>query len=292
MNDSLKHAAADILENYLKVRPEIKTTQPLSGGDINRALMLETTAGKFFMKFNSASRYPGMFKAEAEGLQLMKFTETVAVPEVIGYGEDGRDAFLLLQYIEPGYRSETLMEKAGQQLARMHRHSSPFFGLHSNNYIGSLIQKNTLCKSWSEFFASSRIEPMLKMARDKGLVDAQLVKAFSNLLRRLDDLIPAEPPGLLHGDLWGGNYLTSSNGQVYLIDPAVYYGHREMDLSMTRLFGGFPESFYAGYEAEYPLQAGFKQRIAIHNLYPLLVHVNLFGGGYVSSVAAIVKKFV
>ena len=292
MNESLRNAVLAVLEEWLKTGTDITATRPLGGGDINYALMLETTSGRFFMKYNSASRYPGMFRAEAGGLQLMKTTSSVAVPEVIGFGDDGKDAFLLLQYLEPGHRSDKMMEEAGRLLSLMHRHSSPTFGLDTDNYIGSLPQKNTRYTTWAEFFAVCRIEPMLRMARDKGLLEQRILKGFSSLLARLDELVPAEAPALVHGDLWGGNYLPCADGKVYLIDPAVYYGHREMDLAMTLLFGGFPEAFYEGYHSEYPLQSGWRQRTDIHNLYPLLVHVNLFGGGYVASVASIVKRFI
>jgi fructosamine-3-kinase len=292
MNESLRQAVMAVLEKKLNNPTDIKVTRPLGGGDINYALMLETSTGKYFLKYNSASRYPGMFKAEAEGLKLMQSTNTVAVPDVVGFGDDGQEAFLILQYLEKGYRSEKMMEQAGRQLAFMHKTTAPVFGLECDNYIGSLPQKNTRYAKWSDFFAASRIEPMLRMAREKGLLDPKILRAFSNLLARLDELVPAEPPALVHGDLWGGNYLPCTDGKVYLIDPAVYFGHREMDLAMTMLFGGFPEAFYEGYEAVFPLQKGWKKRIDIHNLYPLLVHVNLFGGGYVSSVASIVNKFI
>lgn len=291
MTESLRKAVLNVLEQSLNTLVELTETHPLGGGDINEALRLETSAGRFFMKYNSARRYPGMFKAEAEGLNLMRSTQTVFVPEVLGYGDDGEDAFLLLEYLEPGHRSNQAMEEAGRRLALMHRNSSNSFGLDYDNYIGSLPQKNTRYERWTDFFVACRIEPMLRRATDKGLADQKMKRGFEGLFARLDELIPAEPPALVHGDLWGGNYLAASESKVFLIDPAVYYGHREMDLAMTRLFGGFPEAFYEGYLSEYPLHPGWMQRTEIHNLYPLLVHVNLFGGGYVSSVASVVKRF-
>lgn len=292
MNESLRQAVLAVLEKELNNHTEIKAARPIGGGDINYALMLETSTGKYFLKYNSVDRYPGMFKAEAEGLMLMQSTNTVAVPNVIGFGENGHEGFLILKYLEQGHRTDKMMEQAGRQLALMHKTTAPTFGLETDNYIGCLPQKNTRYAQWSDFFAASRIEPMLRIAREKGFLDSKILKAFSNLLAHLDELVPAEPPSLVHGDLWGGNYLPCTDGKVYLIDPAVYFGHREMDLAMTRLFGGFPEAFYEGYEAEFPLQKGWKQRVDIHNLYPLLVHVNLFGGGYVSSVTSIIGKYI
>lgn len=291
MTESLRKAVISVLELSLNTQVELSATRPLGGGDINEALQLQTSAGRFFMKYNSAKRYPGMFEAEAKGLNLMRSTHTVFIPEVIGFGDDGHDAFLLLEYLESGHRSNQAMEEAGRRLAMMHRHSSDSFGLDSDNYIGSLPQKNTRYERWTDFFVVCRIEPMLRSAINKGLIDQKMKQGFEHLFSRLDELIPIEPPALVHGDLWGGNYLASSDSKIYLIDPAVYYGHREMDLAMTRLFGGFPEAFYEGYMSEYPLQAGWMQRTEIHNLYPLLVHVNLFGGSYVSSVASVVKRF-
>ncbi|MBK5285164.1 MAG: fructosamine kinase family protein [Bacteroidia bacterium] len=152
-------------------------------------------------------------------------------------------------------------------------------------------QSNSQKRTWAEFFISERLEKQIAFAKDLGVIDNSTIQQFNNLYKRLPELIPEEAPSLLHGDLWNGNFMTGNDGKAWLIDPAIYYGHREMDLAMTKLFGGFSEEFYSSYIESFPLQKGFTERIDIHNLYPLLVHVNLFGGGYLIEVKNILSRF-
>ena len=168
--------------------------------------------------------------------------------------------------------------------------SAVSFGLDHDNYIGSLAQSNKKHADWISFFMEERIRPQLKLAMDKKLIDEGTVKQFDKLFDHFDRLIPKEKPALLHGDLWNGNFLVSDSSRAALIDPAVYFGHREMDLAMTTLFGGFDSEFYRAYDEVFPLEKGFEKRVDIHNLYPLLVHVNLFGGGYVRQVKAVLNN--
>jgi fructosamine-3-kinase len=175
-------------------------------------------------------------------------------------------------------------------LAKLHEVKSDQYGLDHDNYIGSLAQSNTKHPDWKSFFITERIQPQLKLAMEKGLIDMEMIKQFESFFDHFDDLIPEEPPALLHGDLWNGNYLVSNSGKAALIDPAVYFGHREMDLAMTKLFGGFDAEFYQAYNEKFPLKKGWEKRIPIHNLYPLLVHVNLFGSGYVSQIKLILNN--
>jgi fructosamine-3-kinase len=195
---------------------------------------------------------------------------------------------LLLEFLErEGSQDWNL---AGTLLARLHRNTAREFGLDHNNYIGSLSQSNTFHPTWSEFFAMERILPQIKMARDAGAVDRTLASAAERFCSKLNEIFPDEKPALLHGDLWSGNFFFSTKGPS-IFDPAVYYGHREMDLAMTKLFGGFDDDFYSGYENEFPLEKNWRARTDLCNLYPLLVHVNLFGGGYVRDVVAILTSF-
>ena len=182
-------------------------------------------------------------------------------------------------------------ESFGKSLAKLHRVNSSKYGFAEDNYIGSLEQSNKEHNKWIDFFIEERLEKQLKRAMELGILTGDDENHFQKLYRELDSLIPNEPPSLLHGDLWGGNFITGDNGEPCLIDPAVYYGHREMDLSMTRLFDGFEKPFYDIYNSEYPLAPGFEARVDIHNLYPLLVHVNLFGGGYIPQLRGVIKKF-
>lgn len=263
----------------------------ISGGCINDAKKLRTTAGDFFVKVNSAVRYPAMFKAEAKGLELLKSANEIYVPEVIGIGEYGGQQFLVTEFVESAVIAPNFWSDFGTSLARLHKHSNSVFGLDEDNYIGSLPQSNKKFNNWADFFIESRLAPQLKLARDKGLVGDKLTTHFESLYKRLDEIFPKEPPALLHGDLWSGNFMVSGEGRACIIDPAVYYGHREMDIAMTRLFGGFGAELYTAYNQEYPMEKGWEARLDICNLYPLLVHVNLFGGGYVSQVSSIVGQF-
>ena len=179
----------------------------------------------------------------------------------------------------------------GARLAALHRCSKDFFGLDHNNYIGSLRQFNHQQTSWVNFFIEQRLNVQLKLAIDSGMMDSKWLNEFESLYAKLPAMLPEEKPSLLHGDLWGGNLITDEKGEPCLIDPAVYFGSREADLAMTKLFGGFDDEFYTSYQHTFPLQPGYDKRFDIYNLYPLLVHVNLFGGSYKSAVANILKAF-
>jgi fructosamine-3-kinase len=269
----------------------IRRVTPLSGGSINQSAKLETTAGIFFLKANDAFRYPGMFEKEAKGLQTLKEASEFTIPEVILTGEEEGLSFLILQFIEGRLRKSDFWESFGTSLAKMHRTTSARFGFPEDNYMGSLKQINTQHLRWVDFFIEERLTKQLKMALASGQLKTEDAEKFTRMFLKLDDLIPEEAPSLLHGDLWNGNFITGSEGEPCLIDPAVYFGHREVDLAMTRLFGGYDEAFYATYQAEFPLLPGFEERVDIHNLYPLLVHVNLFGGGYAGQVRSILRRY-
>ncbi len=273
-------------EPRAKLFPELTN---ISGGCINECYLLKTAGRKYFLKVNSAAKYPGMFQAEFKGLQLLRKANSFVVPEPLITCENEKLQFLLLEFIETGSVNNYWYE-AGKTLARQHSCSAEKFGLDFENYIGSLPQQNSYTDNFYEFFILRRIEPMLKMAIDRGSAEQNIAKNFENLFSRLHDNIPVEKPALLHGDLWSGNIMCSAMGPV-VYDPAVYYGHREADIAMTKLFGGFGDEFYNGYNNEFPLAKGWEQRIEIFNLYPLLVHVILFGGSYYQEVKQIIKRF-
>jgi len=268
----------------------IKSSASLGGGCINNALKIQTTAGVFFIKYNLAATYPEMFRKEAMGLKILAGAGQIRVPDVIAAETADKYDYLLLEYVESGTKTYNFWEQFGHSLAALHKHTQADFGLDHDNYIGSLPQRNRKHAAWTEFFILERLEPMVIMARNSGEMNQQTVNQFESLYHRLEKLIPAEPPALLHGDLWSGNYMVDDRGNPCIIDPAVYYGHREVDLAMTRLFGGFPEAFYSGYNSAFRLENGWEQRPDIHNLYPLMVHVNLFGGGYISDVKRILNR--
>lgn len=291
LNGSLIERLSEHLSRHVGAPLDVETATPVEGGSINDAYRLETEAGRFFVKVNSADRYPSLFEAEADGLRRLRAAGPLRVPEVIAHGEDHDDSYLLLEWVENGVRDADCWERLGQGLARLHRNSQGLFGLDRDNYIRRLIQRNTPERDWASFYIHQRLEPQLKLARDRRRVEAGMAFRFERLFHRLDHLFPSEPPALLHGDLWSGNVLCDAQGHPVLIDPAVYYGHREMDLAMTRLFGGFDPGLYTAYQAEWALEQGWEERVDLCNLYPLLVHVNLFGGSYVAQVEAVLKRF-
>ena len=289
--ENIELKVKQILEEKHGVPVEIRQQKPLSGGDINDAACLVSSAGNYFVKWNSAKRFPGMFAAEAKGLKLLRNADEIYIPEVVTAADAGSYSFLLLEYVNSSVRISNFMENFGQALAALHKHSAARFGLDHNNYIGSLPQSNAQRNHWTAFFKEERLEKQVKMARDHGEIDKNLASAFEKLYKELPSVFPEEPPALLHGDLWSGNFMTAPDGKACIYDPAVYFGHREMDIAMTRLFGGFSPDFYEAYHSAYPLEKGWQQRCDISNLYPLMVHVNLFGGSYVYSVKSTLSRF-
>lgn len=263
-----------------------------SGGCINHGGKLTTSNGIYFLKWNDLQKFPGMFGAEARGLRLLGSAKALAVPGVVQVGEAEAFQFLLLEHIEGGRKVKNYWQHFWSGLGTLHKLAADTFGLDHDNYIGSLPQKNTQTLSWVDFFIEHRLKVQVQRAYDEGRVDNTVLRKFEKLFGLLPSFFPDEPPALLHGDLWGGNIMTTAEGNPCLIDPAVYYGHREADLAMTRLFGGFDHSFFDSYEEAYPLQPGYRERLDIYNLYPLLVHVNLFGGGYAGQVISILNQLV
>jgi len=271
---------------------DMERETPVGGGSINDSYRLETSEGPFFVKVNSADHFPSMFEAEADGLKRLAATGTIRVPQVIATGEDHDDSYLLLEGVKGGLKTTAFWEAFGRALARLHRNTNACFGLERDNWIGTLEQVNTPGTDWPAFFIQHRLEALVRTACDRQRIGMGEALRFERLYVKLPSLFPPEPPALLHGDLWSGNFLCDEHDRPVLIDPAVYYGHREMDIAMTRLFGGFDTAFYVAYNAESPLEQGWEERVDLCNLYPLLVHVNLFGGGYAQQVGAVLRRYV
>lgn len=279
----------DCLTNNLDIA--IHNTKTLSGGSINQSYKIESNNGDLFLKWNRSAP-DDFFDKEARGLDILKESGSeLRIPEVIAVRkpETGRPGFLLMEFIPEGDNGNSYA--FGEQLAILHNSRGESFGLDHDNYIGSLPQSNKNHDNWVSFFSEERIGPQLKIAVDSGKMDSSSVRGWTGLQSRLDDLMPPVKPSLIHGDLWGGNYLFDQKGSAVLIDPAVYYGHPEMDLAFSKMFGGFSVEFYDGYESVSPTEAGFSERVPLYNLYPLLVHVNLFGGHYTSQAAAVLKNY-
>ena len=250
---------------------------------------------RVFLKTNQNA--PGaMFAAEARGLRFLSEARALRIPRVLAHSApDERvvPGFLLLELIAPAKRRARFDEELGQGLAAMHRAGAPSFGFAEPNFIGRLSQLNHAHETWAEFYRVERLEAQLALADAARRAPSGLRHSFDRLFSKLPELVgESELPARLHGDLWGGNLHVDEQGAPCLIDPAVYGGHREMDLAMMRLFGGFSERVFAAYAEAYPLSAGHAERVALYQLYPLLVHLNLFGGSYASSVQSALSQYL
>ncbi|HTG57658.1 MAG TPA: fructosamine kinase family protein, partial [Niabella sp.] len=213
------------------------------------------------------------------------------VPNVIQTGTVNNYQFLLLEWLEKGSPTKDSCYRFGCGLAELHKEGQPYFGFEENNYIGSLPQVNTPYDNWPEFYAKCRILPLIKKLADSGHFHSKDIARAERFCVSIKNIFPEEQPSLLHGDLWSGNYISTANQGFAIFDPAVYYGHREMEMAMTRLFGGFPADFYRGYSDVYALEKGWPERLPYAQLYPLLVHAVLFGGSYIGKVRAVISGF-
>lgn len=264
---------------------------PLSGGDINEVFKLETNKGNFCVKINDAFRYPEMFQKEAQGLRILN-TSPFRVPEVIAVSTHNEYAYLILEYIESANPAPNFWKDFADKLAGLHSIHSEHFGWNEDNYIGTLHQSNRNHLNWSEFFYAERLVPMVKNAVDKGLMNSQDLFYLEQLKNLTSELYSNSTPSLIHGDLWSGNFMVDENGAPVLIDPAVYYGHPDMDIAMTKLFGGFNDQLYSHYIEIIPQNDQWDTRIKLCKLYPLIVHVNLFGGYYVQQYRELVQRLI
>ncbi|MEQ1661772.1 MAG: fructosamine kinase family protein [Thiobacillus sp.] len=264
----------------------------LSGGDINAAYLFDDGSQRFFVKLNTASRRD-MFAAEADGLAALAATQSVCVPRVIVSGTANTQAFLVLEALELSSHGDAA--RLGEQLASLHRANtaSSHFGWPHDNWIGATPQRNATHIRWIEFWRTQRLVPQLQLAAHNGYGGA-LQRDGDQLCVRLDGLFDGytPAPSLLHGDLWGGNHGYLADDTPVLFDPAVYVGDRECDLAMTELFGGYPPDFYAAYRAAWPLDAGYAIRKSLYNLYHILNHANLFGGGYAAQAARMTAQLL
>ena len=289
---NLPSDVADVVESHLGT--EITSHDSVGGGCIANASRIEAGSETYFLKW-SREAAAHTFVPEAAGLRaLREGASAVHVPQPIaaqGPENDG-PGFLLIQWIESGRKNSSFWQDFGGGLADMHRHTADRYGFETDNYIGRLPQENEWLDDWPSFFITRRLEPQVRMAKENGRWSETWQQHFDGLRDRMSELLPARPEAsILHGDLWGGNFLVAEDGGAALVDPAAYYGHREADLGMTRLFGGFDGTFYDAYKEAWPLEPGYEERLDIYNLYHLINHLNHFGSGYAGGVNRILTRF-
>lgn len=278
---------------------EVRDATPVGGGSINQAYRLEGTDGsRYFLKLNDARHLPipstwlrTGFSAEAAGLDAIAATNTLRMPQPVAHGNANTHSFLVLEYLELGSRGNAQL--LGEQLAVLHRFTGEKFGFSQDNFIGTTPQQNGWKDSWMDFWREQRLGFQLRLAAQNGYGGK-----LQTLGEKLLDVLPAffsgylPQPALLHGDLWSGNHAFLAGGTPVVFDPAPYYGDRECDLAMTELFGGYPADFHAAYRAAYPLDAGYAVRKDLYNLYHILNHANLFGGGYARQAEQMMQRLL
>jgi fructosamine-3-kinase len=289
-----------VIAEPLRVRVESALGQPvsaasrLSGGDINEAFELRLADGRsVFLKSNPRAPL-AMFAREARGLEFLRAASALRIPRVLAFSaETEQPSFLVLEFLRSAAPRPGFDEQLGRGLAALHRFGAPSFGGPESNFVGRLPQSNRVHATWADFYRSERLEAQLRAAIAARRAPAALSRDFERLFARLPELVgAAEPPARLHGDLWAGNLHRDELGAPCLIDPAVYGGHREVDLAMMQLFGGFSARVFSAYAEAFPLSPGHRERIALYQLYPLLVHVNLFGGSYLSAVQSALAAYL
>ena len=285
-----------VIQELFGPEMSIKAVRPVAGGDINDAyLVLLNDGRRIFLKEN-LERSIRFFETEQTGLAAIRDTGTIGVPEVMRTGIASGRAYLMMEYLETAPKKKDFWERFGRDLAAMHRADSSKwtpggkYGFTGDNFIGAGKQVNRVYEEWIAFFRDCRLEMQYRKAQE--YFDDSSRSAMQRLLDHLEEyLIEPEQPSLLHGDLWGGNFVTGPDGYAWLIDPAVYVGHAEADLAMTELFGGFAPAFYGAYREAGSILPGYADRREIYNLYHLLNHLNLFGGGYYGAVMRILRRY-
>jgi len=267
---------------------KVNTVNSLSGGSINKVYRCQTTTNDLAIKINQKDHFPNMFEKEKLGLEYLARSPFI-IPKVISVGNFNNLSFIILEHIQSGKPINWGL--FGENLAALHNITNDQFGLDHDNYIGSLVQLNTYEKTWEDFYINQRILALTIKARDKGLMNYNDCQKTESLCQNLSNIIPYSKPALIHGDLWTGNLISNQDGDPVLIDPAIYYGHPEMDIAMLYLFGSVPQLAIESYQSIKSMEKGWEDRLDLHQLYPLLVHLLLFGEGYYNDVINIINKY-
>ena len=271
------------IERCLESR--VSRIRSVSGGDVAEAFCVDLEDGRRVFAKTRTGAAPDFFETEARGLAWLRDTKALPVPEVCAVSK--RPPLLVLEWIDTGRKAPRDEAEFGRRLSALHASGAPCFGREDRRTTGSRGLPNEPCASWSEFYASQRLLPLARLAADAGALSRRAILRLEALAQRLDSVGgPAEPPARLHGDLWGGNRIVDADGASWLIDPAAHGGHREFDLAMMRLFGGFGEDCFRAYTEASPLAPGWEARVPLHQLAPLVVHAIKFGGGYAGATEA------
>lgn len=291
--DSIQEIIRKNLSEKLKTEVVIKSNTPLSGGCINHASKLVTSAGTFFIKWNSNCA-PDVFLREAESLKELAKPKNpfLKIPEVIACKEVNQTpGFIILEYLQPS-SGLGFQKKLGRGLASIHLTTSERFGFYADNYCGSTLQNNSWNGNWVSFFGEQRLRHLLNLIKKSNGMDASILNLYEKLIDKLPELIPTDSvPSLIHGDLWSGNFMNTIHGPA-LIDPASYYADREMEMGIITLFGGFSQPFWDGYNEIFPLPSGWEERNKLYQLYHILNHYFIFGGSYGNQALTVVRRFV
>jgi protein-ribulosamine 3-kinase len=292
LSSSIQKYLNQLLSEKLDLQISTFQFSSVGGGSINDSYQVRINNNiKYFLKLNSIKKYPSLFEKEKNGLEFLGKQKIILTPSVIICDELEDQQILLLDWIEKGLKTEQFWKQFGEQLAKLHQTTNSHFGFSEDNYMGALPQKNKPHQNWNDFFVDCRLEPQIKIAGEKHLLQTKHIAAFENLYSRLTSIFNHDKPSLLHGDLWSGNFMCNEKSEPVLIDPAVYYGDRNMDLAMTTLFGGFDKLFYESYNYHFPFPGNYHDQWEICNLYPLLIHLNLFGEGYLGQIENTLRLF-
>lgn len=290
LNDSMHHVEAMRAALTSRLGRTPLSLEPVAGGTCNEAWRVTFANGHHFCKRQSAPKFPQLLSRESAGLKLIAEAQLIRTPNIIDQWETDSDQFLLLEWIGETEPTPAYWERLGRQLAALHRVAGDVFGAVPDNYMGLVPQRNQVHRHWTDFFLAERLYPVALLCRQHNRVDDEFADRLEALTRRFDALFPDARPCLVHGDLWRGNVLCA-NDEPVLIDPAAYWGERSVDLAMTDLFGGFPKRFYDAYDEAYPLPPQHRAQWDLVNLYPLLIHLYLFGDSYYPAIEQTLRRY-
>ncbi len=289
MNNKLLQLA---VEKVIGRSTQMYSFHHIGGGEINQSYKVITNQGVFFLKVHDLDRYPKMFEKENYALQVLAKTQTVEVTKCVGICVEEGQEFMFLEYIESAPMQANFWSLLGENLASMHTQTSRYFGFQEDNYLGSIIQLNNRISNWGQFYIKNRLLPNVRKANENQFLDAAHLRKFEKYFKIVEVLFPEEEPALVHGNLWKEHVMAGGNGNPVLCNPSAYFGHREMDIALTRSVGTFNKEFYEAYHSTYPLQEDWEVRVDFCLMYYALVNLNTYGIPYLPSVEDKLNKWV